>query len=242
MSASLRMTFLFGLVGFLFFACQTQKHEEVVFSPEVDLIQRIISDRASEFEVEILPSDSADWFELEPKGNKVVLRGNNGVSVASALYYYLTEYCHCQITWNGTNMNLPEVLPGIPQKVRKDVITSYSIHYTKLYDFNTGYVRSQGLQKDQNSIKLHEQKEAYYYQPLPKDKQNPRGDYELSESKDGRFWSKMDFEERPVSNIQKMKTDITITENDGEIELALQVDAPEGVEVTLELCFSYNFV
>ncbi len=103
--------------------------------------------------------------------------------------------------------------------------------------FNTGYVRSQGLQKDQNSIKLHEQKEAYYYQPLPKDKQNPRGDYELSESKDGRFWSKMDFEERPVSNIQKMKTDITITENDGEIELALQVDAPEGVEVTLELCF-----
>jgi len=103
--------------------------------------------------------------------------------------------------------------------------------------FNTGYVRSHGLREDQNNIKLHEQKEAYYYQPLPRDKQNPRGDYELTESKDGRFWSKMDFEERAVSNIQKMETDITITENNGEIELALQVDAPKGVEVTLELCF-----
>jgi len=103
--------------------------------------------------------------------------------------------------------------------------------------FNTGYVRGHGLEKDENKFKLHERKEAYYYQPLPKDKQDPRGEYELTESKDGRFWSKMDFNARPVSNAQQMETGITLQENNGAVEMAVQVDGPEGVEVTLELCF-----
>ena len=135
MRASLRKILLFGVVGFLFLGCQSQKAEVKVSNPEVDLIRRIIPDRANEFEVEILPSDSADWFELESKDGKIVLRGNNGVSVASALYYYLTEYCHCQITWNGTNLKLPEVLPVIPEKVYKDSPYEYR-YYLNYCTFN----------------------------------------------------------------------------------------------------------
>jgi hypothetical protein len=102
--------------------------------------------------------------------------------------------------------------------------------------FNTGYFRSEGLQKDQNTYHLFEHKEAYYYQPLPADKRNQKGDYELTESQDGRFWSKMDFPSRPKTTIQS-ETSIVIRENDGEFELSINVDGPEGVEVTLDLCF-----
>ncbi|PTN05295.1 alpha-N-acetylglucosaminidase [Mangrovibacterium marinum] len=116
-------------------ACQQAAVKPQEISPEVELIQRIIPDRANEFEVEILPSDSADWFELESKNGKILLRGNNGVSVASALYYYLAEYCHCQITWNGTNLNLPEELPVIPEKVHKDSPYEYR-YYLNYCTFN----------------------------------------------------------------------------------------------------------
>ena len=82
-----------------------------------DLIKRIIPDQASSFILEELQTnEKADVFEIESRNNKIVLRGNNGVAVASALYYYLTHFCRCQITWNGTNMNIPNDCPGYQKK------------------------------------------------------------------------------------------------------------------------------
>jgi alpha-N-acetylglucosaminidase len=91
------------------------------------LIKRVIPGRAMFFVVESLGYKGKDAFEIESKGGKIVLRGNNGVSVASALYYYLNEYCHCQITWNGTNLNLPQKLPSVPHEVHK--ATPYTYRY-----------------------------------------------------------------------------------------------------------------
>ena len=76
------------------------------------LLQRIVPNHAAQFVVEGLSrQNNKDVFEIESRSNKIVLRGNNGVAVASALYFYLNEYCHAQITWNGTNLNLPKTLP-----------------------------------------------------------------------------------------------------------------------------------
>jgi alpha-N-acetylglucosaminidase len=92
------------------------------------LIQRILPQHASHFIVAGLPAaNGKDVFELESRNGKIVLRGNNGVAIASALYYYLTEYCHCQITWNGTNLKLPATLPVVPQKIQK--ATPYTYRY-----------------------------------------------------------------------------------------------------------------
>jgi alpha-N-acetylglucosaminidase len=60
-----------------------------------------------------------DIFEISSRAGKIILRGNNGVAIASALYYYLNEYCHCQITWNGVNLRLPSPLPVVPATIRK---------------------------------------------------------------------------------------------------------------------------
>ena len=92
------------------------------------LIKRVVPARASSFIVEELPATAAkDVFEVESSKGKIILRGNNGVAVASALYHYLTEYAHCQITWNGTNLNLPAVMPLVQQKVHKT--TPYEYRY-----------------------------------------------------------------------------------------------------------------
>nr|WP_321484676.1 alpha-N-acetylglucosaminidase [uncultured Draconibacterium sp.] len=125
----LLLPILFG-----FMACTNSK-SNLPSSPEEGLIQRILPEYASHFVVEMDSVGSDDWFEIESVNNKIVLRGNNGVSIASALYYYLKEYANCQITWNGTNLNLPEELPTVPEKVHKDSPYEYR-YYLNYCTFN----------------------------------------------------------------------------------------------------------
>ncbi|OQP54493.1 alpha-N-acetylglucosaminidase [Niastella yeongjuensis] len=92
------------------------------------LIKRVVPRYASLFIVEDIPAENdKDVFEVESRGKNIVLRGNNGTSIACALYHYLTEYCHCQITWNGTNLQLPATLPVVTKKVHK--ATPYTYRY-----------------------------------------------------------------------------------------------------------------
>ncbi|MFK7979025.1 MAG: hypothetical protein AB8G86_03505 [Saprospiraceae bacterium] len=102
--------------------------------------------------------------------------------------------------------------------------------------FNTGYVRSDGLQKIDNKYILKEKKEAYYYEPMPVNKRNENGDYALTESLDGRFWSKMDFEKRPKTTLI-LETKIIIEEIDNAFQMDIEIGGTENVEITLDLCF-----
>jgi alpha-N-acetylglucosaminidase len=84
------------------------------------LIARVLPTRAAEFDVQIIPpaDHGADVFEVEPgPAGHVVLRGNNGVSVATAFNWYLKYSCRCQLTWCGDQLNVPTPLPT-PLKVR----------------------------------------------------------------------------------------------------------------------------
>ncbi|GLR19604.1 hypothetical protein [Portibacter lacus] len=102
--------------------------------------------------------------------------------------------------------------------------------------FSMGYFRSDGLRIEGNDYLLSEKKEAYYYHPLPASKRNKAGDYELTESLDGRFWSKMSFDERPKDTLE-FNSEIKVTEDDGAFSIDLDITGEENVEVTLELCF-----
>ena len=115
--------------------CTTKSGVDKAKTPADRLIQRIIPNHAHHFVTEIGVKDSVDWFEIESVDNKIVLRGTNGVSVASALYYYLKEYGHCQITWNGTNLNLPDVLPVVKEKIHKNTPYEYR-YYLNYCTFN----------------------------------------------------------------------------------------------------------
>jgi hypothetical protein len=103
--------------------------------------------------------------------------------------------------------------------------------------FSMGYFYSDGLKKNGNQYTLYKKLEVPYYQPLPKNRRKANGDYKLSPSIDNRFWNKMDFENRPVSNVKTLETTIALTELNGSNELNILVSGPAGVPVTLELCF-----
>ncbi|HUC79355.1 MAG TPA: alpha-N-acetylglucosaminidase, partial [Flavisolibacter sp.] len=101
-----------------------QKKEQAVY----DLIKRVLPQHANQFLIRFIPKEGEkDVFEIESHDNKILLSGNNGVSIASSLHHYLKHFAHCQITWNGTNLNLPAVLPVVTQKVR--ITTPYKYRY-----------------------------------------------------------------------------------------------------------------
>jgi hypothetical protein len=104
--------------------------------------------------------------------------------------------------------------------------------------FNMGYFYSEGIKKEGSKYILHKKLEVPYYQPLPKNKRNKKGDYLLSPSIDNRFWNRMDFKNRPVSNVKTLNTTIVFTENNGTAEMEIHINGLEDVPVTLELCFN----
>jgi len=101
-----------------------------------ELLHRIIPNHANQFIIESLASQNdKDVFEIESRNNKIVLSGNDGVAIASALYFYLNEYCHAQITWNDANLNLPKVLPAVTTKIYKTTPYEYR-YYLNYCTFN----------------------------------------------------------------------------------------------------------
>ncbi len=54
---------------------------------------------------------------------------------------------------------------------------------------------------------------------------------------DDRFWNKMDFSNRPQSNIKTLDSTVIMTEKEGRVELELIITGQHKVPVTIELCF-----
>ena len=90
------------------------------------LISRILGSKyVDEFLYEVIPDQNGfDAFEVDVdiQKNKPVLRGNNGVALASAFNYYLKYYCNCSISWgrdgSGDQLRLPKTLPLPQEKIR----------------------------------------------------------------------------------------------------------------------------
>ncbi len=101
-----------------------------------EFIERIIPGRAGAFVIEAIGQENGkDVFELSSHNGKIILRGNNGLSIASALNYYLKNYCFCDIGWNGTNLNLPATLPMVKGTIHKTTPYQYR-YYLNYCTFN----------------------------------------------------------------------------------------------------------
>ena len=101
------------------------------------LVQRVTGDHSGDFKVLIRPEreEGLDWFAYGAENGKILLEGNNGVSVASALGTYLKEECGWHLSWCGKNLELPEVLPLPLARVKKTSPYKYR-YYLNYCTFN----------------------------------------------------------------------------------------------------------
>lgn len=129
------MKFSCSILIFLVMAFQSANAQTNISASEA-LVKRITGAHSSNIKTEFINAgNDKDVFEIESKNNKIILRGNNGVAIASALYYYLNEFCHAQITWNGVNLHLPKILPTVANKIHKETPYEYR-YYLNYCTFN----------------------------------------------------------------------------------------------------------
>lgn len=94
------------------------------------LIARVVPSHATQFTCEIIPPEKqADVFEIDSAAGKVVLRGNNAVSLASALNWYLKYTARCDFSSCGVQLKLPANLPSVSHKVRRAATVPHRFIY-----------------------------------------------------------------------------------------------------------------
>lgn len=94
-----------------------------------DLIERVTPGYSDQFILEIIEKDKdKDVYEIDSKDGKIVLRGNNPISLATAFNQYLKYTCKVHISWLGDNLNLPSKLPVPKEKIRNTINGKYRVY------------------------------------------------------------------------------------------------------------------
>lgn len=94
------------------------------------LIGRVVPGLNDFIRFEWIPAhEGRDVYELEQQGDKLVVRGNSAVAMASGVYHYLKEFCRCHLSQNGDNLNLPNPLPRLNETVRVVSPMRYRLAY-----------------------------------------------------------------------------------------------------------------
>lgn len=78
------------------------------------MIERITPGYSKQFCLQIVPSKGNDEFGWSTQNGKIMLHGNNTITLSVAYYNYLKTYCHVNLSWCGGHVNLPKKLP-LPQ-------------------------------------------------------------------------------------------------------------------------------
>ncbi|SIT11429.1 alpha-N-acetylglucosaminidase [Zobellia uliginosa] len=91
------------------------------------ILKRILPDRVSSFVFkEITEINNKDVFEVSNgHAGKIIISGNSTVAMASGLDWYLKNYCNTHISLNYNQLDLPETLPKLPSKIRKETPFDY---------------------------------------------------------------------------------------------------------------------
>ncbi|WP_299228934.1 alpha-N-acetylglucosaminidase [uncultured Bacteroides sp.] len=98
-------------------------------NPIKDMLERIDKGASVKFKIEKTDAPK-DFFELESHNGKIVVRGNTYINIATGINWYLKYYAGINLTWNNMKADLPDVLPPVKVKERRETDAKLR------YDFN----------------------------------------------------------------------------------------------------------
>lgn len=117
------------LLLLLFCAVQCVAYADKRVDAAYDLIERVTPGYGKQFKLEIIKSDNgSDVYEIDKKDGKVVLRGNNAVSLATAFNWYLKYTCNAHVSWFGNQLQLPKQLPLPVEKERRTIQGKHRVY------------------------------------------------------------------------------------------------------------------
>ena len=82
-------------------------------------------------EIEENKNNGNDYFEISDKNGKILIKGNEGLSIATGLNYYYKNYLNVHISEQTMQVSMPAKVVSIGKTVRKE--TPYQIRYAFNY-------------------------------------------------------------------------------------------------------------
>ena len=98
-----------------------------------------------------------DYFIVGPDAaeGKILITGNDGISLASGLNYYLENYCNVQIAEQTSQVNMPEAVVEMKEAVRCE--TPYKVRYAFNYctvNYTFSYADAEVFQREYDWLAL----------------------------------------------------------------------------------------
>lgn len=127
-------------------------------NPVAALVERLQPGQSSRFIFELAEQQSPDdFFELDSKGNKIVVRGNNYISVAAGLNWYLKYYAGVQVAWNNphprlSNLKFPK--PKTAERHTTDMLVRYYMNYCT-FSYSTAFWDWERWEREIDWMALH---------------------------------------------------------------------------------------
>lgn len=117
------------LIAFMFFIAL----QLFAVTPIEGLLERIDKGASRKIMTETVRSDR-DFFEITSKKGKPLIRGNNYVSIASGINWYLKYSVGVHLTWNSMHASLPATLPLVQgvERHTTDIKHRYYLNYCTL--------------------------------------------------------------------------------------------------------------
>ena len=124
-------------------------------SPLRGLLERIDRGASEKLLVEQVRS-SVDFFELDQKGDKPLVRGNSPVSIAMGINWYLKYHAGIHLSWNGMTTRLPDKLPPVKQKERHETTLAlrYDLNYCT-YSYSMAFWTWERWEREIDWMALH---------------------------------------------------------------------------------------
>ena len=113
-------------------------NREVTEEDTIDEVKGIVSRNIGEdyvdwFRFELGPEadNGYDYYEIEDEAGKIKITGNDGVSLATGLNYYLKYFCNVSITQVGNQVKMPARIVPVETKIHKEckVPVRYAYNY-----------------------------------------------------------------------------------------------------------------
>lgn len=117
------------LIAFMFFIAL----QLFAVTPIEGLLERIDKGASRKIMTETVRSDR-DFFEITSKNGNPLIRGNNYVSIASGINWYLKYSVGVHLTWNSMHASLPATLPLVQgvERHTTDIKHRYYLNYCTL--------------------------------------------------------------------------------------------------------------
>ena len=134
---------------------------EEVIENVYGIIDRIIGEEYRDwfaFEIVNDPLRTKDWYSIEydAANDKILIKGNEGLSLSSGLNYYWENYCHVAVSEQTVNGRMPESIVKLDSKITKEnqVEVRYAFNYCTL-NYTFSYADAAEFQREYDWMALN---------------------------------------------------------------------------------------